>query len=213
MVFLSGKAEFPTRLFGSALFLAFFESWDAFGVLLAFSPLFRAFFFDTFLRVTHSNESSGHLIEAIVVEDTLPEIAGRSISLLSDAVGPASLIVVAFVFTVLEGSQASGVLRAGLGLIGAVVSDAILRRNESNSLLDFIDDGNLNGIHAIVVNNALDILGSVVILGTGKAVFPAVGALVASFVTELKSSDAFSVVRAGLFLSLAVFLNTFLRSV
>ena len=138
LVLLSSKTKFPTSFFSITFFMTVMKSRDTLSIFFTSIPFIWAFILQAIMRILNSR-FDGNLIEAIVVEDTLPEIAGRGISLLSDTVGPTGLIVVAFVFTILEGSEAARILGAGSGLIRAVVSDAILRRHKGNSSFNFFD--------------------------------------------------------------------------
>ena len=94
----------------STLALAFLESGDALGILLASSPLVGALSFNASLGVSNSSNGLFNSVEAVVVNNAFPESAGCWVSLLGDAVAPASLVVVAFVLTILESSEAGRVL-------------------------------------------------------------------------------------------------------
>ncbi|MCB0368475.1 MAG: hypothetical protein KDD45_03300 [Bdellovibrionales bacterium] len=127
----ASEAEFPARLFGAAFVLALLNGGEALRVLLACGVLIGAFLLDAILDgVGYGDSCRGHLVEAVVVNNALPEGTGLGVSLFGDAVGPAGLIIVALVLAVLEGPKASGVLGAGLGLVSAVLSDAILRAKD-----------------------------------------------------------------------------------
>jgi len=72
LVLLSSEAKFPAGLLGSALLLAVLKGRDALGVLLAGGPLVGTLLFDALLRVFNGN-CLRDLVEAVVVDDTLPE--------------------------------------------------------------------------------------------------------------------------------------------
>ena len=110
LVFFTSKAEFPACLLSSAFALALLKSRNTLGVFLACSPLVRAFLLNAFLRVSNNCNSFLNLVKAIVVNNALPESTCRRISLLGNAVGPACLVVIALVFTILKSSEASWIL-------------------------------------------------------------------------------------------------------
>ena len=85
------------------------------------------------------NGSRFNFIEAVVVDDALPEGTGGGVALLGNAVGPAGLVVVALVLAVLKGPEAGGVSLAGFGSVGALLPDAVLGRDEGNSCFHDFD--------------------------------------------------------------------------
>ena len=102
------------------------ECGNALRVLLASSPLIRALFFDALLRISN-NGGNGcfNFVQAVVVNDALPESRSWSISFLGEAVGPASLIIFAISLTVLENSKATMIFSACFKLVRAVLFDTV----------------------------------------------------------------------------------------
>jgi len=77
-------------LLGSAFLFAILESWDAFRILLACSPLVGAFFLNALLRIS-KDESSGWLggLETVVSSSTFSNIDGGLTSFGGEAELPA----------------------------------------------------------------------------------------------------------------------------
>ena len=148
------------------------ESRDALRVFLASSPLIGAFFLDALLRVSYkSGNCSFDSVQTLVVKDTFPKSTGGSVAFLGKAGGPASLIIAAFSFTILESSQTALIFSTCLGLLRAVVSDAIFGSVKNQSLLD--SAMTLSYIDAFILDNAIDVVGSVGALGFLETIFPA----------------------------------------
>ena len=121
------EAEFPAGFACSAFVLALFNGGEALRILLACGVLIGALLLDAIDGVGYGDSCRGHLVEAVVVNNALPEDTSLSVSLFGDAVGPAGLVIVALVLAVLKGSKASRVLGTGLSLVRAVFSDTIFR--------------------------------------------------------------------------------------
>ena len=113
---------------------------------------------------------------------------------------------------VLKGSETGWVFLAGLGLAGALLPDAVLGRDEgdsSGSLFNALLAS--RGIDAMVMDKANHVMGSVRFFSLLKTFFPAAFGSIASVITELKGSNASSIIFTSLFFLFAVFFNTFLR--
>jgi hypothetical protein len=96
---LSRKTQSPARLFSSTLLLTILKSGDAFGVLLASSPLVGAFLFNALLRICQNNSSgnfSFYAIKAMVVLNAFIEIRSCCITLFGKASSPACSVISTF---------------------------------------------------------------------------------------------------------------------
>ena len=94
---LSAEAELPACGLCSAFLLAILEGRQALWILLAFSVLAGALLLKTILNIRNWSQSSlsFDLVQAVMINDALPESRCLSVALLSDAVGPAGLAVLA----------------------------------------------------------------------------------------------------------------------
>ena len=105
------------------------------------------------------------------------------------------MILIALPFTCLKSAQATTINSTSLGLIGAVIFDAILRCENSQSSLDFVHNVftffdiflDFSCIEAIVINDTLDIVGSIGALSFFEAILPARLSRVTSIITKLES--------------------------
>lgn len=101
------------------------------------------------------------------------------------------------------------VFEANFSLRFAVLIDAFFRSEYSED--SGLEGGELvGGVVAVVLDDAVEVVAGVGVLGSVNAVFPAGEGGVASVVAEVQHSDASSVVFTGLLLVLAVLLDTVL---
>ena len=131
-------------------------------------------------------------------------INGGLASLGRKAKGPASNLCSTLFHAVIKSRLTLRIFETGSPLIWAFILNALLG----------VSDGNGSGfdlVHAVMVDNALDVLVSVHVLGLSEALLPAVGAVSAPVVAELKGSDAAPILLAGLLLGLAILLDALLR--
>ena len=161
---VASKAESPTGLLRPALIRAFLKEVGTSGILFTDSPFTGALLLDARQRVSYGHGGLD-LVEAIVVENALPEGASRSVSFLGDAISPASLVIVTLSFTILKGSQTSWILATGMSLIRAVFLDAVLRSEKGESSFSFPDIFEVfDGIEAVVVAGTFHEIGGVLFL-------------------------------------------------
>ena len=102
---------------------------ETLGILLAGSILGGAFLLNALLRInTESNSFIFGLncIEAIVINEAFPEDGGIDITLLGKAGGVAIYVVLALIFTILEGGEALDIFGAGLKRLTAMLLNAFL---------------------------------------------------------------------------------------
>jgi hypothetical protein len=201
-----GQAKDPAGFLLSAGLFAFVESVNAGFVLFANFPEIVALLLDTVVEVWDSNRGLD-LVEALVVDDALPEGTGGGVALSCDTGSPAGLVFVTGSLTVLEGSKTAGVAGTGLGLVGAVIADALLGSGKDGHSVLLVVEGDVD---ALVLDDALDVFGGVGGLGISETLFPAVSGGVALIVAEGEGGHASSVVFAGLLFVLAVLLDALL---
>jgi len=117
-----------------------------------------------------------------MVNDALDVDGGVGVLVVSEALFPAGIILVAFMSTLVEGSNASSIMFTGLLLILAVLFDALL-----GSLQDDSESGLLE---AIIGSSTLGNINSSLIVLASKANFPAALLDSALFLAILKSRGA-----------------------
>ena len=195
------------------MFTADVKSDDTVRIKSALSGLIRAVLLDAVFRGMEDSKSGLNggffdFVEAVVVNDALPEFASGFIAFLGDASRPASLVIFAVIFTRSKDSDAVGVFGACSGLVGAVLSNAFLRIEQRDGFFS-----NLNSVGAVVLNDASDIVGGIRAFCSLKALSPAFSGSIAFIITEVQGSNTSAIVFAEFFLFLAVFFNTILRVV
>jgi hypothetical protein len=165
-----------------------------------------AFLFDALLRVGNG-KSCSNVGEAVVVLDALVESGSSSVALLGETESPAGSAVEALLLAILKSGEALSILLASLELVGALLSDAVLRSKERVSIEgDFGSDTEaLVGISAFG-----DVDGGLAALG-GEAESPAGLGGSALLLTVLKSGDTLGVLLACSPLGGAFLLNALLR--
>ena len=184
-VALLGDAVGPAGLVVVALVLAILKGSETGWVLLAGLGLAGALLPDAVLGRDEGDscfhDLNGGSLEAVVLGCALGNIGGLVVLLSSEAELPAGLLGSALLLAVLEVGDALGVLLTSSPLIWALLFDALLGVSYGNS-------SGLDLVHAVMVNNALDILVSIHVLGLSEALLPAVRVVSTSVVAELKSS-------------------------
>jgi len=162
LVVLTTEAELPAGLFGSAFLLALLDDLGTVLVILAVSVFLGAFLFHASLGVLESH--SGDLIDAIVFQDTVPEVDSRLVTGFAEAVSPAGDVVVAFLAAAIESIDTVRVQGALGSLSGAVLLDAVFGAMEdSQSCLDG------NSFLAVVGLGTLGQINSGLVMFAGQA--------------------------------------------
>jgi len=134
---LGWEAESPTRSFGSTLLFTVLKSGDAFGVLLAGSPLGGTFLLNALLGVSESDSSFlyglRNLAKAFIGISALGDIDCCLAALGWEAESPARSFGSTLLFTVLKSGDAFGVLLTGSPLGGTFLFNALLGVSDGNS--------------------------------------------------------------------------------
>ncbi len=149
--------------------------------------LFRA-------RASHAGFEGGSCLVASIGLGALGNVNGGLAALSGEAKGPTGSLGAALLLAVVKGRLALGVLEAGSPLSRAFLLDALLGVSNGNSSAseDF-----LNGIDAVIVNNALPIVSSIGVALLGDAGVPAVNVVLAFLLAVLEGSWASGIIEAG----------------